>query len=276
MKPREVLYLLGYKPRPRVYGYEARTADLGQDGMIRYAQWMHPKAYSCAPTTDLIKEHRRYIRPGDFCIDIGANSGDSTLPIALAAGAEGCVLALEPNRYVFPTLEENARLNTDRTNIVPMMAAATGEPGQFTFSYGDPGFCNGGDGSPLGWLARRRMFELEVEGVDLNAVLHRDHADRLANLRFIKTDTEGHDLGVLQSISGLIDAHRPYIQAEVFQGSPPETRVALYEFLADRSYDVRITNATSLAGVAASPTEVCRISHCDVFALPREAAELAA
>ena len=32
---------------------------------------------------------------------IGAHIGDTTLPIALAAGKKGFVLALEPNPYVF-------------------------------------------------------------------------------------------------------------------------------------------------------------------------------
>ncbi|MEO0531272.1 MAG: FkbM family methyltransferase [Planctomycetota bacterium] len=276
MKPREVLYLFGYKPRARVYGYDIREADLGPDGVVRYAQWQHPKAYRCAPSIGAVAEHRRYIRPGDFCIDIGANSGDSTLPIALAAGSEGCVLALEPNRYVFPTLEENARLNPDRTNIVPLMAAATGAAGKFTFSYGDPGFCNGGDGSPLGWLARRRMFELEVDGVDLNEVLHRDHADRLPNLRFIKTDTEGHDLSVLRSVAGLIETYQPFIQAEVFQGSSAADRVALFDFLADLGYDVRIVTNSHLAGTPVNASEICRVGHCDLFALPSRAAQQAA
>ena len=54
------------------------------------------------------------------------------------------MLALEPKPYVFLILKKNSELNREKTNIVPLMFAATSEPGSFVFHYSDDGFCNGG------------------------------------------------------------------------------------------------------------------------------------
>lgn len=277
MKLREFFYLFGLKPRPRSYGYEVRHADLGPDGVVPYAQWLHPKAYRCEVTAELVAEHRKYVRPGDFCIDVGAHSGDTSLPLGIAAGPEGCVLAMEPNRYVFPTLEANARLNRERANIVPVMAAATPEDGDFAFSYGDPGFCNGGDAGNQSWLRRRRMLTLDVKGLNLSQLLHERFADRLDRLRFVKTDTEGHDLEVLESIADLVRGHRPYIHSEVFKHAASEQRRDLHRFLQAAGYDVRLVPAAGgFVGPPITADELCAIDHCDVFALPRDAASVAA
>jgi FkbM family methyltransferase len=277
VKLREFFYLFGLKPRPRSYDYEVRTTDLGADGVISYAQWLHPKAYRCEVTADLVAEHRQFVRPGDFCIDVGAHSGDTSLPLGIAAGLEGCVLAMEPNRYVFPTLKANAELNRKRANIVPVMAAATSEDGQFTFSYGDPGFCNGGDAADQSWLRRRRMLTLDVQGLNLNELLHRDFADRLDRLRFVKTDTEGHDLEVLESIADLIRKKRPYLHCEVFKHSAAEQRRDLHAFLIAMGYDVHlVTDAGGFRGPKVTEDQLCDVDHCDILAAPKKGAAMAA
>ena len=70
-----------------------------------YAQWLHPRETGKRISQESVDELRRFLSPGDVAIDIGAHTGDSTIPIALAVGKTGCVLALEPNKYVFPVLE---------------------------------------------------------------------------------------------------------------------------------------------------------------------------
>jgi hypothetical protein len=54
---------------------------------------------------DAIDELRRFVAPGMRPSTL-APTRRYALPIALAA-AGGCVLALEPNPYVFPVLEKN-------------------------------------------------------------------------------------------------------------------------------------------------------------------------
>src|SRR5439155_22899042 len=110
MKLKEVLHLLGFLPGPQIYGREVRVFDLPRDGRVEYAQWLHPRETPKTITQESVDELRRFLGPGDVALDIGAHTGDSTIPIALAVGPTGCVLAVEPNGFVFPALEQNAQL----------------------------------------------------------------------------------------------------------------------------------------------------------------------
>lgn len=274
MKLREFFYTLGMKPAPRSYGFEVKPQDLGDYGTIRYARWLHPKAYDHKVYSSEIDELRRFIRPGDLCVDIGAHCGDTAVPMGIAAGPEGCVVALEPNRYLFPVLEENCRLNTDKATIVPVMAAATPEPGTFTFGYTDPGFCNGGDDRKQSWWRRRRMFPLEVTGVRLEDLLRTEYGDRLHRLRYLKTDTEGNDLELLKSIRGILEEFRPYLRIEVYRFTTDEYRDELYTLLAGLGYEVRAANGLDdLFGEALTAEQVRGIVHDDIFCVPAGAAE---
>ncbi|MEM9186231.1 MAG: FkbM family methyltransferase [Planctomycetota bacterium] len=273
MKPREILYTLGFKPRPRAYGFEVGAQDLGQYGQIEFARWLHPKAYDWRVYPEEITELRHFLRPGDLCVDVGAHCGDTAAPMGLAVGAEGCVVALEPNRYLFPVLEENSRLLAERATIVPVMAAATPEPGTYTFGYSDPGFCNGGDDHKLTWWRRRRMFPLEVTGLRLEELLREQYADRLDRLRYIKTDTEGNDLELLKSIRGLLADCRPFLRVEVYRFCPADYRAELHRYLTELGYSVHATNSISdLAGPELSADGVVTMGHGDVFCIPSEAA----
>ena len=52
--------------------------------------------------------------PGDAAIDIGAHTGDTALPVALAVGPQGAVFALEPNPFTYKVLIANAGLNREK------------------------------------------------------------------------------------------------------------------------------------------------------------------
>src|SRR5262245_17666256 len=83
------------------WGYDVRNFALPAFGRIQYAQWKHPSETAKIMAQEDVDGLRRFIAPGDFAIDVGAHTGDTTVPMALAAGPAGCVLALEPNPYVF-------------------------------------------------------------------------------------------------------------------------------------------------------------------------------
>lgn len=112
-----------------------------------------------------------------MAIDIGAHTGDSTVPIALAVGKTGCILALEPNKYVFSILEKNSELNKDKTNIVPLMFAATEEDGEFEFNYSDAGFCNGGFHAGVRKMRHAHAFSLKVQAKNLLSFLQAEYSE---------------------------------------------------------------------------------------------------
>jgi len=91
----------------RTYGFEIKRFDLPKDGFIEYAQWLHPFEGRKELVQGDIDELRNYLSEGDVAIDIGAYTGDTTIPIAIAVGRTGITFALEPNKYVFPILEKN-------------------------------------------------------------------------------------------------------------------------------------------------------------------------
>jgi FkbM family methyltransferase len=121
--------------------------------------------------------------------------------MALAVGPSGAVLALEPNPYVFPVLEENSRLNSSKTHIVPLMFAATPEDAELDFEYSDSGFCNGGLHEGISRWKHGHAFTLRVRGRNLAAVLAREYADLLPRIRYIKVDAEGYDATVLSTLT---------------------------------------------------------------------------
>ncbi len=271
MKGKEILYLLGFKPKPKTYGSVVERHEVGRFGTIEVACWQHPSAYPVVPSPAEIEELGRYLRPGDAAIDIGAHTGDTTLPVALAVGAEGLVLALEPNPYVFPVLERNAGLNRDRTRIVPLNFAAMRSEGTYEFHYGDEGFCNGGFHEGQSRWQHASAFEVSVEGRNLQDYVFEKHPDLPARLRYIKVDAEGFDLAILQTLEELIRAAKPYLRVEMFdlRRSSREDRRELYEFLVGCGYAVfRMEGEDRLAGERITDENLMQWDAYDVFCVP--------
>jgi len=55
----------------------------------------------------------RLVRPGAIVLDIGANIGAHTLPLARSVGSNGKVYAFEPTEYAFGKLKRNLAQNPD-------------------------------------------------------------------------------------------------------------------------------------------------------------------
>ncbi len=269
MKLKEFMYVLGLRPKPRRYGQRRQIIDLPIDGKVEYARWLHPKAQDLRIAPEEMLELRRFLKPGDFAIDIGAHSGDSTLPIALACGVEGAVLALEPNPYAFEILKANAALNPQKTNIVPLCCAITEQDGTFEFSYGDPGFINGGDFSERSVWEHGSAFTIQVRGRPLQHILNDMPAERVSRLRYIKTDTEGHDARILHSIRDILERYRPYIKAEVYGRLSSEERIGLHGSLSGLGYSVfKVEGGMLFTERRLSAPDMMRWTHFDIFAVP--------
>lgn len=277
MKLKELAYMLGMRPAARTYGYEIVQFDLAGDGKVEYARWLHPREAGRTISQGEINELRKFLKPGDVAIDVGAHTGDSTIPMALAVGSDGLVLALEPNPYVFPVLEKNSRLNVSKTNIVPLMFAATPSDGELVFEYADPGFCNGGRHDGISRWRHGHAFALTVPGRNLENYLRAEHSDIVGHIRYIKIDAEGFDFGILKSISGLIREARPFLRAEVFSRMPRPAREAMIGFLENLGYSVhRVVSDEDYVGERVSASDVMRWRHFDVFCVPERTSRDAA
>ncbi len=269
MKLKELAYLLGLQPGPKTYDYKLRRFDLPKEGTIEYAQWLHPKETGKGITQQSVDDLREFLSPGDVAIDIGAHSGDSTVPIALAVGGTGCVLALEPNRYVFPVLKKNSELNAGKTNIIPLMFAATPEDAEMEFRYSDSGYCNGGRFQGMSQWLHGHAFKLNVQGRNLHSFIQAEYPQLLPKIRYIKIDTEGYESVVLESLADLISRYKPFLKVEVYSRLNGQQRLALYRSIIGYGYVVhKIAEEGSYFGEIVTERDLTKWRHYDVFCAP--------
>lgn len=270
MKPKEIFYGLGYRPRPRHFGFEVKSFSLGSEGAVDFAIWKHPRYKLPQFKPACVDAIRKFLAPGDYAIDIGAHLGDSTLPIALAVGATGGVFSLEPNPYVYGVLQANARLNEGRIHIYPLMFAAMPEDGTYEFRYSDPGFCNGGLHKGIATWRHAHFFKLQVQGRNLMTYLKREFPVELPRIRYVKIDTDGADPDVVESILPLLIANRPYIKTEIYKHLPANSRAAYYRRLRGLGYTIhRWESDENYYGPVMTEQDMDRWVNFDIFAVPQ-------
>ena len=219
------------------YIIESFIINEGSIESVDFAQWLHPFNTHKRITKENINFFKKLVNKGDMVIDIGAYTGDTTVPMALAAGKEGLALALEPNQHVYKVLERNASLNKEYTNIIPLCFAATAEDGEFTFNYSDASFCNGGFLSQINKKNHGHNYTLKIKGLNFENYLMSNYKNDLHRLKLIKVDAEGYDREILKSISTIICNFKPKLIFECYKRLTSEERNQLYDLIDGFKYD---------------------------------------
>jgi len=134
----------------------------------------------------------RILRPGDVCIDVGANIGYDTLLASSAVGAAGKVVSIEAAPRIFSLLEHNVRVN--RAANVRLVNAAVSDRRQ-TLTLYSGGVRNIGATTTL--ASRGFPIETTVEAWALAQLLS---PDEIASAKLIKIDVEGGELAVLKGL----------------------------------------------------------------------------
>tara|TARA_B100001093_G_scaffold343350_1_gene328101 strand:- start:116 stop:949 length:834 start_codon:yes stop_codon:yes gene_type:complete len=220
------------------YGFEIKRFQIHELGEIEYAQWSHPFERPKVISTSNINFYKKLSNKGGMIIDIGAHTGDTTVPMSLAVGKEGLVLGLEPNKYVFKILKQNASLNLDKSNIKPLCFAATENDGNFIFNYSDASFCNGGFLSKIQNSKHRHNFTLEVAGMNLQDYLLREHKDDLQKLNLIKIDAEGYDKEIIKTLTVILNDFKPHLMIECYKRLNETERSELFEVVESHDYEL--------------------------------------
>jgi FkbM family methyltransferase len=143
---------------------------------------------------------RNFLREGSTVIDVGANIGDLTLPLARIVGRSGRVYAFESHPDNINILSANLALNGIQ-NTRPINAfVATSESVDTGGEWGK--FAYVGEDWSTQFIA---LNSLELSGCDL-----------------IKVDVDGKELDVLQSADMQIERFRPvlYFENDVQAASP--------------------------------------------------------
>lgn len=151
---------------------------------------------------------RKVLRPGDRVIDVGANVGLLTLLASQLVGAEGKVLAIEPQPRVLDCLGQALERN-GATNVVVGPYGVGERPGTLVLHV---------PGGNLGGASFRNIPDQEVEALEVEvktlAEAVREH--HCEGARLVKLDVEGFECQVIRGVEAL------------WRKAPPE--VVVFEF----------------------------------------------
>jgi FkbM family methyltransferase len=177
------------------------------------------------------------LRPGDCAIDIGANYGMHTLPMADAVGPRGRVLAFEPIPHVNEKLTARIR-DVGKRDIVELHRVALSDHSghaEFNVVVADVGY-SGLKAKPYPFETGKQLIRVAVERLDRFTEQH-------DSIRFIKIDVEGAEFPVLRGATKTLQTHRPVV---VFESAKEESARAygytaneLFEFFAGLDYELR-------------------------------------
>lgn len=220
------------------YASVVKEFDIKGYGKVEFAQWDNPLVTPLTINSQMVEFFGRFIKEGDLAIDIGANIGDTTVPMALAAGNSGMALGFDPNPYVYKVLVKNASLNKGKMNLVPCPYAITVEEEEFYFISSEASFSNGGISPTKDSSHGKFIYPEKIKGVNLKKFLEENYKDRLEKISFIKIDTEGYDKEIIKSVSDLISKYKPVLVAESFGKSSDEAKMELFEVIDQHGYNI--------------------------------------
>lgn len=146
----------------------------------------------------------------DICLDIGANVGSWSLNLYNKFNK---VLAFEPNKVARTTFEENIELN-DITNIELFDYALSNKT---TISkmrvYEAAGHSTLCDDHPMADTTSDYIDTIDVATTTLKSIFTSDYENR--KIDFIKIDTEGFEIPIIEGGLELIKEHKPKMMIEI-------------------------------------------------------------
>jgi FkbM family methyltransferase len=202
-----------------------------------------------------LRRYKELIADGFVVLDIGANIGAHTLPIARLVGPSGKVIAFEPTKYASEKLLNNIRLNPRLSNRIvfnqTMLVGSISEelPKEIYSSWplekaGDLHSDHQGRlKSTIGAIAQT-----------LDSYAEQHNLDRVD---FIKLDVDGHEYEVLQGARDMLEKLKPSIMLELapyVYSERPSDFDDLLRLLWDMGY--RLTNLATGALLPRNPNEV--------------------
>lgn len=220
------------------YPAKIDSFDLKNEGKIEFANWDNPLLSPKFVSQEMVDFFKKFIKQGDLVIDIGANIGDTTVPMALAAGSSGITLGFDPNPYVYKILEINASLNKEKQNIIPLLNAISVKDEDFYYVSSEASFSNGAISPTKESKHGKFVYPNKIKGINLLQFLEKNYMDKLNVFSFIKIDTEGYDKEIIKSIHDLIEKYKPTIVAESFGDSTNEEKIELYDVIAKHGYEI--------------------------------------
>lgn len=179
----------------------------------------------------------RYLRPGDWAVDVGANIGRYTCQMGRCVGAAGRVLAFEPIPETFAILAGNVRTSQLR-NVSLFNIGLSSEPQVLGMTV---------PAHEQTSLNNYYQAHIVADGDYQVLCLPLDALPIPGKVRLVKVDAEGHDLKVLQGMRGLLERDRPALIVEGSLGGE------IAAWLQERRYGLRKNEGSP--NIVAQPLE---------------------
>ena len=156
---------------------------------------------------------RRFVRPGMTVLDVGANVGAHTLPLARLVGASGRVVAIEPTDWAFAKLcanvAENPSLAPRVSSIQALLLGRDDDAAPDSICSSWP-LAPAADLHPK--LRGRSMAVSGAQATSLDTLLSRAGVERVD---FVKVDVDGYEGQVLRGARETLRRHRPALLIEL-------------------------------------------------------------
>ena len=177
-----------------------------------------------------------FVKPGDLCIDAGANIGYHSLLMAKLVGEHGRILAFEPDPYCFETLKDNLALNNIDDICCPVpFALSDGNAKNVDFYLVKKKDCPGEYETGYSSFCKYTNVDLTKIGVDvvrLDDVMQPE----MPPVRFLKIDCEGAEDSILRGAENLLRRGVDAVVCE-FNFSILDNNMNIRKYMAALGYD---------------------------------------
>jgi FkbM family methyltransferase len=215
-----------YRPQQSVTRVTTATGDVFDADLSSTLEWQL-WAFGCYEPHFAVL-FGLLVRPGDRCVDVGANVGVHTVRLARLAGPGGEVIAIEPDPGVIARTRRNVALN-NLSNVRLRNAAASDKPGEMRLYRPGEADTNRARAS----LLQHAYLTGETITVPVVTVDDTCGEDPVA---LIKIDVEGHEDAVVRGAARVIDRDAPAVIFEYAAELLDDTAPTPFEWLAVRGY----------------------------------------
>ncbi|WP_414623417.1 FkbM family methyltransferase [Calothrix sp. CCY 0018] len=220
------------------------------------SDWLHRLYYLGFVEQNTFKIIKKLLPVDGVFVDIGANIGIYSCIMANHVGAKGSVIAFEPMPENLEPLYNNIALNQLK-NVEVNELALSNRQENFNL-YVPSAHQQGATGCTQVWNPGDWVSVGTTEATTLDIAFQKQRLD------FIKIDTQGHELEILQGAFSTIERFQPLILCEVFE----ENRTKVFDLI--KSWNYAIYKETPNGFLSTSlPSE----GWVDVFLIPQDKVE---
>jgi FkbM family methyltransferase len=202
---------------------------------------------------------REHVKPGNTVFDIGANEGVMSACAATLVGADGCVVAIEPQRRLLDVLEINLALNSTGEYHIVHGAVSDRDDERVIISL----FAEGNTGASS--IVRKYRWSGKTERVPTYTIERIAKSLNIERIDFVKIDVEGFEPEVVRALHPLFSTRRVGKVLVDYHASILQTRgicsESVHQGIVERGYKALLGSLAG--GVRPIRSRVGLVSGCN-------------